>query len=143
MLSLFVVYLSKCTGSHYNFYYHLDGDAQSQYVELCFTSDMAKVILSEHQSLHHGEVATLRVYLSDAVKRTVVVKDDDILTKLELQTHQREVSEATLAELKIWLTNNCFKKRQSTRSLLRSYTFACHMLHFILPEKLAPSGLPP
>ena len=51
------------------------------------------------------------MYLSDSVKRAVVVKDDDLFTKQELYTHQKEVSEATLDEFKIWLTNNCFKER--------------------------------
>ena len=35
MLSLFVVYLSKCTRSHYNFYYDLDGD-EDCYHFICF-----------------------------------------------------------------------------------------------------------
>ena len=35
MLSLFVVYLSKCTRSHYNFDYHLDGD-EDCHISLCF-----------------------------------------------------------------------------------------------------------
>lgn len=65
-------------------------------------------MLEEHQALLPGHVATLRVYLADSVKRAVVVKEDDILTKKELLEHSK-VSAATVTELKTWLTNNCFK----------------------------------
>ena len=52
-----------------------------------FTSQLfpATVLLSEHQTLPDGEVATLRVYLFNAVKSVVVARDDDILTKQEVQ----------------------------------------------------------
>ena len=60
---------------------HIDEDYYGQYVELCFTAEMANIILKEHQSLHPGEQATLRVYLSNDVKRSVVVKEDDLLTR--------------------------------------------------------------
>ena len=74
---------------------------------------MSKVILDEpqHYSMLPDEIATLRVYLSEKAKRAVVVKEDDLLTKRDLQDHAHEVSKATLAELKIWISNNCFKLR--------------------------------
>eukprot|EP00974_Lingulodinium_polyedra_P101149 9799359-Lingulodinium_polyedra.AAC.1 len=73
---------------------------------------MSSIILQEDQQQHvqDGEVATLRVYVTDAAKRAVVIKDGDILTKQELQEHAEEVSGATLTEIKIWLLNNCFVK---------------------------------
>ena len=57
-----------------------------------------------------GQLATLRVYVVDAVKRAVVVKYDDHLTKRELHEHHKEVAAATLTEIKTWLDNSCFKK---------------------------------
>ena len=52
----------------------------------------------------------MRVYISANSKRTVVVKEDDILTSKELQAHTTEVATATVTELKIWINNQCFKK---------------------------------
>ena len=58
-------------------------------MELCFTDEMSKVILEEHQYVQPGQVATLRVYLAESVKRAGVVKEDDILTKRELLEHSK------------------------------------------------------
>ena len=70
---------------------------------------MAIVILAEDQYIHDGEIATLRVYLASAAnKRAAVVKDDDLLTKAEMNKHAKEVSSAILTELNIWLQNQCF-----------------------------------
>ncbi len=52
----------------------------------------------------------MRVYISANTKRAVVVKEDDLLNKKELQAHSKEVASATSAELKTWLSNKCFKK---------------------------------
>ena len=94
----------------HDYTYTLDADEHGHYVELCFTDDMSNIILAEHQRLHTGDIATLRVYVTQAAKRAVVVKDDDILTRQELKDHAAEVSKATVAEIKIWLQNNCFRK---------------------------------
>ena len=67
------------------------------------------MILDEDQQLADGGSATIRVYISEAIKRTVVVKDTDDLNKKEIQGHAKEVGEATMTELKTWLTNNCFE----------------------------------
>eukprot|EP00973_Karenia_brevis_P006256 851893-Karenia_brevis.AAC.1 len=64
---------------------------------------MARIILDEtqHKSITEGAVATLSEYLAGSkIKRSVVVKDDDIPTKHELQRNAAEVVEATIAELK-------------------------------------------
>ena len=42
-----------------------DEDEFGRYVELFFTDDIAKVILEEDQFVQPGDVATLRVYISD------------------------------------------------------------------------------
>ena len=56
-------------------------DELGKYVELCFTEEMASVILDERDRGDFdpkAEVATIRVYISEDFKRAVVVKADDI-----------------------------------------------------------------
>ena len=91
--------------------YTSDADEHGKYVELCFTADLAQTVLADDQQLGVGEIATMRVYVAAAVKRTVVVKEDDILTRAELLKHATDVAAATLSELKTWLANACFKIR--------------------------------
>ena len=92
--------------------YHLDSDDHGEFLEFCFTTDMAKVILDEKQleDLESDDVATLRVYVSAAAKRAVDVKEDDLLTKQDIMNNPKQVSSALLTELKIWLDNRCFAK---------------------------------
>ena len=53
---------------------------------------MAKVVLDEQQlaGLREDEVAAVQVYVSAAIKRAVVVKEDDSLTKQDVANHPRE-----------------------------------------------------
>eukprot|EP00959_Pyramimonas_sp_CCMP1952_P368885 7726752-Pyramimonas_sp.AAC.1 len=57
----------------------LDSDENGPYVELCFTTEMSKVVLSEQQLmlLDVDRVATMRVYVATVAKRAAVVKEDD------------------------------------------------------------------
>ena len=91
--------------------YQLDTDEHGEYVELCFTSDMAPTVLSLSQldQLTQDSIATMRVYVSAAAKRAVVVKEDDLLTKADIQANPKKVAEALYSELKIWLDNRCFE----------------------------------
>ena len=79
-------------------------------IELCFTTEMSNIILDESQydAMRPDDVATLRVYISAQSKRSVVVKEDDILSKREILDNAEAVSQATLAELQTWLKNDCF-----------------------------------
>ncbi len=90
----------------------LEEDEYGQYVELCFPGDMAKVVIDEDQldQLKPGYEATVRVYASEKAKRAVVIKEDDLLTKKDIQENATEVSSATVTELKTWIDNKCFKK---------------------------------
>eukprot|EP00959_Pyramimonas_sp_CCMP1952_P458430 9476596-Pyramimonas_sp.AAC.1 len=54
-------------------------------------------------------VATMRVYVSSAAKRAVVVKEYDLLTNADIAAHPKEVSEAPYTELKIWLDSRPFE----------------------------------
>ena len=92
--------------------YLIDEDDTGQYAELCFTREMAPIVLNEEQhcGMNPDDVATMRIYISQNSKRAVVVKEDDILSKHELVTNAKEVAAATVNELNIWNTNKCFKK---------------------------------
>ena len=105
------IYISDLDGSSADDQ-SIEYDDTGAYVEICFSDDMAPVILGEdqHNKLQPDEIATLRVYISENTKRAVVVKEDDLLSKKELQAHAKEVAEATVTELKTWLTNKCFQK---------------------------------
>ena len=87
----------------------IDEDEIGKYVELCFTEEMSPVILDEDQTpLKPDEVTTIRVYVSANSKQAVVVKEDDLLPKQDIQKHSKEVAVTTVTELKTWIENKCF-----------------------------------
>eukprot|EP00959_Pyramimonas_sp_CCMP1952_P140271 2935148-Pyramimonas_sp.AAC.1 len=71
--------------------YGLDSDENCQYVGLCITAEMLKVVLSEqqHMILDAARVITMRVYVTAAAKRAAVVTEDDFLAKVDIQAHRR------------------------------------------------------
>jgi len=89
----------------------LDFDEHGRYVEICFTAAMWKVVLSEQQDklLDVGRDTTMRVYVAAAAKRAVVVKEDDLLTKADIQANPVKVSKTLYTELKTWFDNNASK----------------------------------
>ena len=90
----------------------IDRDEYGEYVELCFTTDMAKVVLDEDQYnamiQSKDQIPTVRVYISKLAKRAVVVKEDDLLSKKDLLAHASQVSSATYTEIETWIKNKCF-----------------------------------
>ena len=74
---------------------------------------MDKVTLTDmHQQLLDSEsAAPMRVYVTAASKGAAVVKEDDLLTKAEIQAHPFKVSRALCTEPRIWHVNNCFRTR--------------------------------
>eukprot|EP00959_Pyramimonas_sp_CCMP1952_P092095 1927526-Pyramimonas_sp.AAC.1 len=98
-------YLPKCGRTRYSdteetFYaplctmveddsYGLDSDDNGRCVELCFTTEMSKVVLSEQQRmiLDAHRVTTVRVYVTAAAKRAAVVKEDDLIAKADIQAN--------------------------------------------------------
>eukprot|EP00959_Pyramimonas_sp_CCMP1952_P378363 7926072-Pyramimonas_sp.AAC.1 len=76
--------------------YGLDSDENDPYVELCFTTEMSKAVLSEQQRMLLGadRVPTMRVYVAAAAKRAVVVKEDDLLAKADVQANPEELPKA-------------------------------------------------
>ena len=90
--------------------YGLDFDEHGYCVELLFTHNVAKTVLTEqqHRLLTDDRVSTMRVYVTAAAKRAVVVKEDDLLTKADVQANPVKVSQALYKELKTWFDNKCF-----------------------------------
>eukprot|EP00959_Pyramimonas_sp_CCMP1952_P062532 1307626-Pyramimonas_sp.AAC.1 len=89
----------------------LESDEHGPNVELCFTPGMSNIMLDQTQfaQLEPNMVATMRLYVSSAAKRAVVVKEDGLLTKADIAAHPKEVSEALCTEFKIWLDNRCLE----------------------------------
>ena len=58
----------------------------------------------------------MRVYVSATAKRAVVVKEDDLLTKADIQANPVKVSKALYTELKTWFDNKCFKMQEISTS---------------------------
>eukprot|EP00959_Pyramimonas_sp_CCMP1952_P113194 2365872-Pyramimonas_sp.AAC.1 len=52
----------------------LDSDEKGQYIQLCFATDMSKVVLSEqqHGMLDVDRATAMRVYAAAAAKRAAV-----------------------------------------------------------------------
>eukprot|EP00959_Pyramimonas_sp_CCMP1952_P002791 57528-Pyramimonas_sp.AAC.1 len=77
--------------------YGLGSDEYGRYVELCFTAEMSKVVLSEqHMILDADRVAFMRVYVTAAAKQAAVVMEDDLLAKAHVQANPDKVSKASL-----------------------------------------------
>ena len=89
---------------------------------------MAKVILDEPQydEMDTDRIPSLRVYVTAAAKRAVVVKEDDLLTKKDIADNPIQVAQAMTAELKIWTDNHCFEKQllsQATNVMTSRYVY--------------------
>ena len=88
-------------------------DAQGrQYHDMLFPDYTSKLIIDE--DIPQGCVARLRVY--EAVRRAVVEREDDILTKVELEQHKNLVSAGIREELITWIQHTCFERRWRNRA---------------------------
>eukprot|EP00959_Pyramimonas_sp_CCMP1952_P094323 1973056-Pyramimonas_sp.AAC.2 len=89
----------------------LGSHEHGQCVELCFAAEMPEVVLSQQRRriLDFDRVTTMRVYATAADKRTVVVKEDDLLTKPDVHVNPVKVSKALYTELKTWFGTEFFK----------------------------------
>eukprot|EP00959_Pyramimonas_sp_CCMP1952_P165592 3461246-Pyramimonas_sp.AAC.1 len=72
--------------------YGLDSDGNGQHVELCPPAEMSQVVLPEKQRmiLDADRATTMRVYVTAAAKRAVVVKEDALLAKAGVQPNPEE-----------------------------------------------------
>ena len=58
----------------------------------------------------------MRAYVSAAAKRAVVVKEDDLLTKADIQANPVRVPQALYKELKTWFDNKCFAIQDTNKA---------------------------
>jgi hypothetical protein len=80
------------------------------FVEIYYAGAAAKLVHSRPREPNTVEIIIQRMFFS-GVKRTVVQRDDDILTAEELRTHAKEVAAAMLKELITWAELKCFSRR--------------------------------
>ena len=73
-------------------------------VQLFLEEDVAHMYLGSNIPDDHQ--AVMNIYAT-ATKTTVIKRDTVILTKDEEKTHWKELQEAMLEELKIWVKDNC------------------------------------
>ena len=86
-------------------------DEQPDRVEIIYSGPAMKLVHNRPRTPKEGEIIVQEIYLSGA-RRTVVQRDDDILTAEELKSHAKEVAAAMLAELKTWAKLKCFSRRK-------------------------------
>eukprot|EP00959_Pyramimonas_sp_CCMP1952_P126999 2656092-Pyramimonas_sp.AAC.1 len=69
--------------------YGVDSDETGRYVELGFTAEVPQVVLYEqlHMMIDTDQVTTMRVYVTTAAKRAVVVKENDLPAKADIQAN--------------------------------------------------------
>eukprot|EP00959_Pyramimonas_sp_CCMP1952_P058878 1229663-Pyramimonas_sp.AAC.1 len=79
---------------------------------------MSRVVLSEQQFmlLDACRVTTMRVYVTAAAKRAVVVMEDDLLAKADIPPSPGKVSKALCIELKTWFDNECLKMQEIAKA---------------------------
>ena len=87
-----------------------ESDDTGSYLEMCFPGEMAPIILDEQPSneMKDEDLATLRVYVAQSIKRAIVMKENHIWSKKEIGAHSVEVTKASVAEIHTWLLNQCF-----------------------------------
>ena len=64
----------------------------------------------------------MRVCVSEKAKRAVVIKEDDLLIRKEVEHHQAEEADATHKEISKWLDHKCFETHllKDARNLMTS-----------------------
>ena len=86
-------------------------DIEPDKVEIHYSGDAVKLVYDRPRAPEEDEVIVQEIYLNGS-RRTVVQRDDDILTAEELKTHAREVAASMLSELKTWAKLKCFSRRR-------------------------------
>eukprot|EP00959_Pyramimonas_sp_CCMP1952_P037051 775337-Pyramimonas_sp.AAC.1 len=66
--------------------------------------------------LDADRVTTMRVYVTAAQKRAVVVKEGDLLTQADIQANPENKSKALFTKLKTWFGNTCFKMQEMAKA---------------------------
>ena len=102
---------------HYGEVLDTDSDG-NQYVEMYFASRMSKCVVDD-SNMGDDDVAIIQVMLA-GLKKAVISRMSDLLTREELKSHEGLVNAAILEELRIWLKHNCFCRRTKARNILDS-----------------------
>ena len=76
--------------------------AEAESVEICFAHFLGPIFDGLERPVRDDEIVCLRIFPNDCVKKTVIERDTDDLTKEEIITHQDKVTDAIATELKTW-----------------------------------------
>ena len=58
-----------------------------------------------------GSSAILQIFLNSVeIKKVVIEKDNDLLSREEIQKHLGDVMTAVYDELKTWISHDCFRR---------------------------------
>ena len=80
------------------------------HVELALQDYMVNTVPPPERDLAEGEFLVLCFHAS-GVRRTIIERDTDILTKEEIVKHEQEVEAAMLSELQLWAKFGCMSRR--------------------------------
>ena len=86
--------------------------ADVEFVEIAFGHTWGPMFDDLPREAEEGETILLRVYLNSPVKKTVIERDTDDLTREELVLHRDMVITAIATELKTWHHYKCFSRRK-------------------------------
>ena len=88
----------------------LDVDEHGVFVAIEAYGDACKLLEGLERLPNGDEHAEIRVYETHT-RKTVIDRNDDLLTQEEIKRHSKEVTEAIVRELKTWDGFNCFARR--------------------------------
>ena len=96
-----------------------ESDERGAYVAIDAYGHMSKLLPDLERIPQVGEHAEIRIY-NTHTKKTIIQRDDDILTPEEELEHSQEVVQAILDELKTWQGFQCFErqKRSEARNVI-------------------------
>ena len=96
-----------------------ESDERGAYVAIDAYGHMSKLLPDLERVPEVGEHAEIRIY-NTHTKKTIVQRDDDILTPEEELEHSQKVVQAILDELKTWQGFQCFErqKRSEARNVI-------------------------
>ena len=93
---------------------HADS-VEVDFVDIAFGHTWGPMFDDLPRAAEEGEIILLRVYLNSPVKKTVIERDTDDLTREELVLHKDMVITAIATELKTWHKYKCFSRRKRAK----------------------------
>lgn len=91
-------------------------------VEVYFEDETWKLLSDVERAPCQDECVILLINKNTNVKRAVIKRQDDTLTKEEIEKHRKEVDSAMKEELLTWMKHKCFsrKQRRHARNIIDS-----------------------